>query len=90
LSFNGLANAFKVLAINAGSHANPTFAGDTIYAHSEVLEKIELPTPDIGALRLRLVACKNHPAGDFPLRSDDGKYDPDVVLDLDVTVALPR
>jgi len=90
LSFNGLANAFKVLAINGGSHANPTFAGDTIYAYSEVLEKIELPgRNDIGALRVRLVATKNHPAADFPYKKD-GKYDDSVVLDLDLTVALPR
>jgi 2-methylfumaryl-CoA hydratase len=89
LSFNGLANAYKVLAINGGTHANPTFAGDTIYAYSEVLEKIELPNPSAGALRLRLVACKNHPADDFPYRAE-GKYDESVVLDLDLTVALPR
>lgn len=89
LSFNGLANAFKVLAINAGSHANPTFAGDTIYAYSEILDAFELPGTDAGALRVRLVATKDHPAGDFPLKTD-GKYDPAVVLDLDYTVALPR
>jgi 2-methylfumaryl-CoA hydratase len=90
LSFNGLANAFKVLAINAGSHANPTFAGDTIYAYSEVLEKIELPgRSDIGALRVRLVATKNQPCSSFPLKKD-GKYEEAVVLDLDYTLALPR
>jgi 2-methylfumaryl-CoA hydratase len=90
LSFNGLANAFRVLAINAGSHANPSFAGDTIYAYSEVLEKLELPgRSDTGALRVRLVATKNHPAADFPYKKD-GKYDDAVVLDLDYTVALPR
>ncbi|MEI2640537.1 MAG: MaoC family dehydratase [Microthrixaceae bacterium] len=91
LSFNGLANAFKVLAINAGSHANPTFAGDTIYAYSEVLDKFEIPdSSDVGALRLRLVATKDRPAGDFPYKGDDNKYDPSVVLDFDYTVALPR
>ncbi|MDB4989246.1 MAG: MaoC family dehydratase [Myxococcaceae bacterium] len=89
LSFNGFANAFKVLAINGGSHANPTFAGDTIYAHSEVLEKIELPSRGIGALRVRLVATKNRPGSDFPYKKD-GKYDDSVVLDLDYTLALPR
>ncbi|MFN8082405.1 MAG: hypothetical protein U0Q19_22845, partial [Kineosporiaceae bacterium] len=89
LSFNGLGNAFKVLAINGGSHANPTFAGNTIYAYSEVLDKIELPTAGVGALRLRTVATKDHPASDFPYKVD-GRYHPDVVLDLDYTVALPR
>jgi 2-methylfumaryl-CoA hydratase len=90
LSFNGMANAFRVLAINGGSHANPTFAGDTIYAYSEVLEKIELPErKDVGALRVRLVATKNQSGAQFPLKKD-GKYEDAVVLDLDYTLALPR
>jgi 2-methylfumaryl-CoA hydratase len=89
LSFNGFANAFRVLAINGGSHANPAFAGDTVYAYSEVLEKIELANRGVGALRVRLVATKNRPAGDFPYKKD-GKYDDSVLLDLDYTVALPR
>ena len=91
LSFNGLGNAVKILAINAGAHTAPSFAGDTIYAWSEVLEKIELPgRDDAGALRLRTVALKNAGAADFPHRNDDGKYDPAVVLDLDYTVLIPR
>ncbi|MBI2242203.1 MAG: MaoC family dehydratase [Magnetospirillum gryphiswaldense] len=92
LSFNGLGNAFKIAAINGGRHVNPTFAGDTIYAWSEVLEKIELPgRTDIGALRLRLVALKNRSAHDFTLKSEDGKgFDPAVVLDFDYTVLMPR
>ena len=32
LSFNGLANAIRVAAINGGRHVAPTFAGDTVYA----------------------------------------------------------
>lgn len=92
LSFNGLANAFKVVAINGGRHVSPTFAGDTIYAWSEVLEKIELPgRTDLGALRLRMVALKNQSAAGFPFKKDDGKeYDPAVVLDFDATVLMPR
>ncbi len=92
LSFNGLANAFKVAAINGGRHVSPTFAGDTIYAWSEVLEKLELPgRKDLGALRLRLVALKNQPAAGFPFKKEDGKeYDPSVVLDFDYTVLMPR
>ncbi|TMV86277.1 MaoC family dehydratase, partial [Thioclava sp. BHET1] len=38
LSFNGLANAQMIVALNGGSHANPCFAGDTIRAWSEVLD----------------------------------------------------
>lgn len=91
LSFNGLANAVKLLAINGGRHVAPTFAGDTVYAWSEVLEKIELPgRTDAGALRLRLVAAKDKPCADFPFKGEDGGYDPAVVLDFDCTVVLPR
>jgi 2-methylfumaryl-CoA hydratase len=91
LSFNGLANAFHVLAINGGRHVNPSFAGDTIYAWSEVLEVIELPgRGDLGVLRLRTVATKDRPCADFPGADADGKYPAEVVLDLDYTVLLPR
>jgi 2-methylfumaryl-CoA hydratase len=84
LSFNGLANVLHVVAINAGAHANPVFAGDTIYAWSEVLDKAELPShPDLGALRLRLVATKDRPGADFPYQDAAGKYLPEVVLDFD-------
>ena len=56
LSFNGLDNAFHLAAINGGRHVAPCFAGDTVYAWSEVLEKAELPgRKDVGALRIRLV-----------------------------------
>lgn len=92
LSFNGLGNAFKLIAINGGRHANPTFAGDTIFAWSEVLERIEFPgRDDVGALRLRLVATRNRPCADFPLLADNGRdIDPAVVLDFDYTVLIPR
>lgn len=91
LTFNGLANGQSIAAINAGAHANPTFAGDTVYAWSEVLERIELPgRTDIGALRLRTVATKDLPCADFPYKGEDGKYLPQVVLDLDYTVLIPR
>lgn len=91
LSFNGLANAFRIAAINAGSHTNPIFAGDTVFAWSEVLDKAECKgRSDIGALRLRTVATKDHPPADFPLKGDDGKYLPHVVLDLDYWVLMPR
>lgn len=91
LSFNGLANACLVGAINGGSHVNPTFAGDTIYAWSEVLDRMALPgRSDIGALRLRTVAAKDRPCADFPDRGADGRPDAAVVLDLDYTVLIPR
>jgi len=91
LSFNGLANAFRIAAINAGAHTNPTFAGDTIYAWSEVLEKMELPgRTDLGALRLRTVATKDQPCAGFPRKADDGKFAESVVLDFDYSVLIPR
>ncbi len=91
LSFNGLANAFRVAAINGGRHTNPSFAGHTIYAWSEVLEKIDLPgRADVGALRLRTVATKDRPCAEFPLLGPDRNPDPAVVLDLDYTVLMPR
>ena len=90
LSFNGLANAQMIAAINAGAHANPAFAGDTVYAWSEVLEKAETATPSVGALRLRLVAVKNAPADDFRRLGADGKHLSDVLLDLDCWAFMPR
>jgi 2-methylfumaryl-CoA hydratase len=91
LSFNGLANAFRIAAINGGRHTNPTFAGHTIYAWSEVLEKFDLPDrADVGALRLRTVATKDRPCAEFPLLGPDRNPDPAVVLELDYTVLMPR
>lgn len=91
LSFNGLGSALRVAAINGGRHVNPCFAGDTIYAWSEVLDRIPLAgRADVGALRLRTVAAKDRPCGDFPLLGADGKPDPSVLLDLDYSVLLPR
>ena len=89
LSFNGLANAFHVAGINGGRHVAPLFAGDTLFAWSEILEKAELPgRADVGALRVRMVATKNRPCADFPDRAGDG-YDPAVVLDFDMWVLIP-
>ena len=91
LSFNGLANACRVAAINGGTHSAPSFAGDTIYAWSEVLDKFELPgRTDAGALRLRSVATKDLSGAGFPYKDEAGKYHPAVVLDLDYTVLMPR
>ncbi|MDP2430781.1 MAG: MaoC family dehydratase [Pseudomonadota bacterium] len=91
LSYEGLENALLIAALNAGSHANPTFAGDTLYCRHEVLEKWELPGhADLGALRLRMIGLKNLTAGELAEAKVEGKYHPNVVLDLDYTVLMPR
>jgi 2-methylfumaryl-CoA hydratase len=91
LSFNGLNNAFHLAAINGGRHVSPCFAGDTVYAWSEILEKAELTgRKDVGALRIRLVAVKNQDCAAFPLKKADGQYEDCVLLDLDAWVLLPQ
>ncbi|MDQ1103578.1 2-methylfumaryl-CoA hydratase [Nocardioides zeae] len=89
LSFNGLANAQLVAAINAGAHTAPAFAGDTVYAWSEVLDKAETSAPGVGALRLRLVATKGRDES-MTLRGEDGKHAAGVLLDLDYWAFVPR
>lgn len=97
LSYNGLPLALALAAINGGRHVGPVFAGDTIFAWSEVLDKQPIPNAnepffdrkDCGALRLRLVATKNLPCADFPDRTGD-KYPENIVLDLDYWAILPR
>jgi 2-methylfumaryl-CoA hydratase len=90
LSFNGLANAFHVAAINGGRHVAPLFAGLTVFGWSEILDRAEIPgRSDVGALRVRTIATKDGPSADFPDKSGDG-YDPTVILDLDYWVVMPR
>ncbi len=97
LSYDGLENALRILAFNAGAHSNPTFAGDTLYAWTDVLERIDLGRPDVGALRLRLVAVKDLDPNQEPIElkvrdeeSGREQYHPNVVLDLDYTVLMPK
>lgn len=88
LSFNGLANVQLLAALNGGAHASPCFAGDTVCAWSEVLDKAETDVPGVGALRLRLVAQKAE-AASFSLRGQDEKYAPGVLLDMDYWGLIP-
>jgi 2-methylfumaryl-CoA hydratase len=91
LSYEGLENALLVAAINAGTHCNPTFAGDTLYTRTQVLEKWALPgRADLGALRLRMLGLKNLTPPELAEAKVDSKYHPNVVLDLDYTVLMPR
>lgn len=88
LSFNGLANVQLIAALNAGSHAAPSFAGDTVSAWSEVLDKAKTGVPGVGALRLRLVAQRSD-AAPFSLVDETGKYRPSVLLDFDYWGLIP-
>ncbi len=91
LSFNGLANALAISAINGGRHVNPLFAGDTVFAWSQILDKKEIAArSDLGALRLRLVATKNLPCADFPDKNADGQYPEELILDFDYWALCPR
>ena len=87
LSFNGLANAQLLVALNGGTHANPCAAGDTVRAWSEVLGKAATQAPGVAALRLRLVAVKG--GSGFDLQGPDGRYLPQVLLDLDYWALIP-
>ena len=90
LSFNGLGNAYHIAAINGGRHVAPLFAGCTVFAWTEVMEKAELSgRTDVGALRLRTVATKDQPCAEFPLKQDGADH-PAVILDLDYWVLMPR
>jgi 2-methylfumaryl-CoA hydratase len=94
LAHDGLENCLRMAAWNGGSHVAPSFAGDTIYAFSEVLERVDRIAPGLGALRLRLVGVKNvDPTKDrFAASTGTGKdraYHPSVVLDLDHWALVP-
>ncbi|QJR14889.1 MaoC family dehydratase [Usitatibacter palustris] len=90
LSHDGLENAFQIAAINGGTHANPTFAGDTLYCRHVVLDRMALPgRDDIGALRLRMLVAKNVTLAQLPAIAP-GEKNGSVVLDLDYTVLIPR
>ena len=93
LAFTGLENVLRMAAWNSGSHVNPTYAGDTIYAWTDVVERAEIRgRTDVGALRLRMVAVKDvDPVAEPVAAPVDGKGgDPRVVLDLDYWALIPR
>lgn len=93
LSQNGLQTALRIAAWNGGAHVAPTFAGDTLRAFTEVVERAELPRrTDVGALRLRLSAVKNVSAAELPTIPPllSGTKEPRIVLELDYWALLPR
>jgi 2-methylfumaryl-CoA hydratase len=91
LSFNGLSQAWFLGAINGGRHVAPCFAGDTVYAWSEVLDAQVSPAhPRAGLLRLRTIATKDAPCPEFPGPDASGAYPAEVILDLDIWAVCPR
>ncbi len=93
LAQNGFNTQLKIAAWNGGAHVAPTFAGDTLRAFTQVIERAELPSRrDVGALRLRLSAVKNVSAAELaavpPLLS--GTKEPRIVLELDYWALFPR
>ncbi len=90
LSFNGLGNALNIVGINAGSHTSPTFAGDTIYACTEITDKIEIAgRDDIAALRLKTWGVKNQASQEIDsFMINDKQYADNVVLSLDYTALI--
>lgn len=93
LSYDGLGNAIWLASINSGTHSNPCYADDTIYAQSTIISKSDLnDRDDIGLARVRLIGTKNIEPNQIPKISDaSGKriaYDKNVVLDLDYTLLV--
>ena len=94
-SFSGLEQRGGIRAINAGTHANPVYSGDTLYTLTQVLEKHPLGKNE-GALRLRMVVLKNErPRNGFdPWVVDPAtqkrRYQQNVVLDLDYWESMAR
>jgi len=90
ISFNGLANAFHIAAINGGRHAAPLFAGGTVFAWSEILEAAAIPgRRDVGALRIMTRASRDLPCAGFPRDPAEGDQ-PGIILELDYWALLPR
>ena len=83
LAYNGLENAVAMLAWNAGSHLAPTFAGDTLYAYTDVVDKAPLGD-GFGALRVKLHAVKIADPSAEAVADDD----PRRVLMLDAWLAV--
>lgn len=92
LARNGLQASLGTAAWNGGAHVAPTFAGDTLRAFTEVVERAELGRRDVGALRLRLSAVKNASAAELPAVPSllSGTKDPRLVLELDYWALFPR
>ncbi|WP_246128597.1 MaoC family dehydratase [Pleionea sediminis] len=94
LSYNGLANGLWLASINGGAHANPSFAGDTIYCRSIIMDKGEFETrSDIGWLRVKTYGFKNCQEDirqQILAQTPVNLKNDHVVLELDYTLLAPK
>jgi 2-methylfumaryl-CoA hydratase len=86
LSFNGLANAYHIAAINGGRHVAPLFSGGTVFAWSEITDA--RAHDNVGALRVVTRATCDLPCAGFPT-NDATPETPGVILELDYWVLMP-
>ena len=86
LSYDGLENVLSIVAINSGTHHNPTLAGDTLFAISLPVLKWPI-NAGVGALRLHLVGYKNIDPNSAVFANAPEHLK---VLSLDYTVLMPR
>ena len=88
LSFNGLANAQMIVGAERRGACEPLLSpGDTVRAWSEVLDKAE--TDRAGRRRAPAAAGGDEGRQRRTLKGEDGKYLPDVLLDLDYWALMP-
>lgn len=88
LSYNGLGNTIWISSINGGTHSNPSFAGDTIYCQSEIIDKQPVKgNNELGIVRIRMIGTKNNTPNQigslYETTDKRTNYHSDVVLDLD-------
>ena len=89
ISFNGLSNAFKIIAINGGTHASPCFAGKTVFAWSKIIEKVDV-SDTLGALRIRTNGLGDAQPYQFQHQDQNGKFNSDVLISLDYWALVPK
>lgn len=85
------ANALWEIGYDKGSHPNPVVGGDTLYAASRVLEKLDCNS-QMGLVRFKLVGVKNErPATllDGGLDLFDGKFE-QKVFEIERVILLPK
>ena len=88
VSYTGFENRVHVAAVNGGRHLAPVFAGDVLYAASQVVDRLTLPNrSDVGLLRVRLIGLKNIAPGEVDIELPGH---PAIVLELDHSCVMPR